>query len=77
MYSINDEGRQVGGKTGFSSNSQFFHQQLEGIFNGYSTCLAQNQERYIEVWLTRSPLEFIAGVAIGRNTCFCAYLENI
>lgn len=49
MSSINDEGRQIGGKVGFSSNAAFFDQQICGVFNGFSNCLAQNQERYIEV----------------------------
>lgn len=68
MSSINDEGRQVGGKLGYSSNSDFFYQQVEGIFNGYSTCLAQNQERYIELWVEKQGLFHIVDRAADK---FC------
>ena len=56
MYAINDSGRKVSGKVGFSSTRHFFEQQIDGIFNGYSACLAQNQERYIEVWTEKLAL---------------------
>lgn len=56
MEAINDDGRQVGGKVGFSSTSQFFNQQIKEVFNGYRACLAQNQEFYIEVWIEKKGL---------------------
>ena len=56
MEAINDDGRQIGGKVGFSSTSQFFLQQIDGVFNGYKSCLAQNQELYIEVWIEKKGL---------------------
>ena len=56
MEAINDDGRQVGGKVGFSSTSQFFNQQIKSVFNGYKACLAQNQERYLEVWIEKKGL---------------------
>lgn len=68
MSSINDDGRQVGGKVGFSSNSQFFHQQMDELFNGHTACLAQNQERHIEVWVEKQGLFHIADRASQR---FC------
>lgn len=56
MEAINDEGRQVSGKVGFSSTRQFFQQQIKSVFNGYSACLAENQERNIEVWIEKQGL---------------------
>ncbi len=56
MYAINDEGREVGLKTGFSSTSQFFRQSTDELFKGYSACLAENQPRYIEVWVEKRGL---------------------
>jgi hypothetical protein len=68
MYAINDDGRQVGGKVGFSSTSQFFNQQIKDVFNGYKACLAQNQERYLEVWIEKKGLFHVVD-PISKRFC--------
>ena len=68
MGSINDDSRQVGGKIGFSSNNDFFQQQISGVFNGHTACLAHNQERYIEVWVEKQGLFHIVDRASKK---FC------
>ena len=56
---INDDGRQVSGKVGFSSTRQFLDQQIKGVFNGFSNCLAQSQENHIEIWIEKLGLYHI------------------
>jgi len=56
---INDDGRQVSGKVGFSSTRQFLEQQVEGVFNGYSACVAHSQENHIEIWVEKLGLYHI------------------
>ncbi len=68
MEAINDDGRQIGGKVGFSSSGQFFRQQIKDVFHGYTSCLAQNQERYIEVWIEKRGLFHIVE-PISRLFC--------
>lgn len=56
---INDDGRQVSGKVGFSSTRQFLDQQIKGVFNGFSNCLAQSQENHVEIWIEKLGLYHI------------------
>ena len=68
MEAINDDGRQIGGKVGFSSTSRFFKQKIKEVFNGYSSCLAQSQEFYIEVWIEKKGLFHIVD-PIAKKFC--------
>ena len=68
MWAINDDGRKISGKVGFSSTREFLDQQIEGVFNGYSACLAQTQERHIEVWIEKQGLYHIVEPVVKK---FC------
>ena len=53
---ITDEHRTVTGKTGFENRESFISQELSLMFDGYGRCMAQKQERYLELWIEKAAL---------------------
>ena len=58
-YAITDRVRSVSAKRGFENLEQFINQELRNMFNGYSRCRVQGQEKYIEVWVEKDTLKKI------------------
>lgn len=53
---IIDEHRSVTDKLGFQNCEQFIRQEMAGLFTGFNLCLAQKQDRYIELWIEKAAL---------------------
>ncbi|NIA09555.1 MAG: hypothetical protein GWP10_07470 [Nitrospiraceae bacterium] len=56
---IEDRTRRVSGKRGFDNPVQFINQQVKGFLKGYSRCLVQDQENYVEIWVEKDALSRI------------------
>lgn len=53
---ISDETRILTPRVGFENSKQFIRQEIDGLFSGYSRCVAQDQQNYIEVWIEKQTL---------------------
>jgi hypothetical protein len=58
-HAITDRVRSVSEKRGFENLEQFIKQELRNMFQGYSRCRVQGQEKYIEVWVEKDTLKRI------------------
>jgi hypothetical protein len=56
---IEDRTRRVSGKRGFNNPDEFIKQELDCFLNGYSRCLVQGQENYVELWIEKDALSSI------------------
>lgn len=56
---IEDRTRRVSGKRGFDDPDQFIKQEVKGFLKGYSRCLVQDQENYVEIWVEKDALSRI------------------
>ncbi|MDA9762207.1 hypothetical protein N9C84_03960 [Desulfobacterales bacterium] len=53
---ITDEHRALTPKLGFEDTQDFIEQELCGFLTGYNRCMAQKQERYLELWIEKAAL---------------------
>jgi len=53
---LEDRTRTVTAKRGYSSLESFVYGELNGFMYGYSRCLVQGQDKYIEVWTEKDAL---------------------
>jgi hypothetical protein len=53
---IIDEHRTVTAKLGFENTREFIEQELGVFLEGYGRCMAQKQDRYIEIWIEKAAL---------------------
>jgi hypothetical protein len=53
---ITDEHRSTTPKIGFTDVRQFVDQEMRTFLEGYGRCMAQKQERYIEIWIEKAAL---------------------
>lgn len=56
---IEDRTRRVSGKRGFNDPDEFIKQEVKGFLKGYSRCLVQGQENYVEIWVEKDALSRI------------------
>ncbi|MBF0477634.1 MAG: hypothetical protein HQK59_17775, partial [Deltaproteobacteria bacterium] len=54
--SIEDRGRRVSAKLGFTSPEAFLEQELKSFLEGYSRCLVQEQRNHLELWIEKDAL---------------------
>jgi hypothetical protein len=53
---LEDRSRRMSGKKGFESIKEFIEHEVDGFLDGYTRCLVQGQDKYIEVWLEKDAL---------------------
>ena len=53
---ITDEHRILTGKLGFENPDEFIKQEVYHFLRGYDRCMAQKQDRYIELWIEKAAL---------------------
>ena len=53
---LEDATRRVTGKKGFENLQDFIDQETDGFLWGYTRCLVQGQDKYIEVWVEKNAL---------------------
>jgi hypothetical protein len=53
---LEDRSRRVSDKRGFESLKDFVEQEVDYFLDGYTRCLVQGQEKYIEVWVEKDAL---------------------
>ena len=53
---ISDEHRVLTDKLGFENPAQFIEQEIRYLFSGYDRCMAQRQDRYLELWIEKAAL---------------------
>lgn len=54
---IEDRTRRVSSKRGYTDAEEFLKYQVEGMkYNGFSRCMVQGQEKYIELWVEKDAL---------------------
>jgi hypothetical protein len=53
---ISDETRVLTYKRGSESPEQFIRQDMDNFLRGYSRCVAQDQENFIEIWIEKQAL---------------------
>ena len=58
-YAITDRIRSVSAKRGFENLEQFIKLELRNMFQGYSRCRVQGQDKYIEIWVEKDTLKRI------------------
>ncbi len=56
---MEDRVRRVSTKRGFEDSDQFIKRDLEDFLTGYTRCLVQGQENYVEVWCEKDALSQI------------------
>lgn len=56
---IEDRTRRVSGKRGFNDPGEFIKQEVGSFLKGYSRCLVQDQENYVEIWIEKDALSRI------------------
>ncbi len=56
---LEDRVRRVSAKRGFNDADDFIDRSLNHFLRGYSRCLVQGQERYVEVWCEKDALSAI------------------
>lgn len=56
---IEDRTRKVSDKRGYNDPDEFIEQELSYLLNGYSRCLVQDQENYVEIWIEKDALSRI------------------
>lgn len=65
---IIDDHRTVTPKLGFENREEFIQQELGYLFEGYGRCMAQKQDRYLEIWIEKAALLHIVKPIADR---FC------
>ena len=55
-HAISDETRVLTGKRGYDSVEEFIQSEMRWMLNGYSRCVAQDQEYHIEIWIEKQAL---------------------
>lgn len=53
---ITDQHRVTTPKEGYHNKQEFIESELEWLFKGYSRCMAQKQDNYIELWIEKAAL---------------------
>jgi len=53
---ITDEHRVTTPKIGFTDMREFVDSEMDNFLSGYSRCMAQKQENYIEIWIEKAAL---------------------
>lgn len=53
---LEDRSRRMSGKRGFESVETFLDQEMDNFLQGYTRCLVQGQDKYIEVWVEKDAL---------------------
>jgi hypothetical protein len=53
---ITDEHRVTTPKIGFTDVRQFVDSEMDNFLSGYTRCMAQKQENYIEIWIEKAAL---------------------
>ncbi|RJR26566.1 MAG: hypothetical protein C4582_01515 [Desulfobacteraceae bacterium] len=53
---LEDRGRHVTDKKGFTDHQEFLTEQVDGFLEGYSRCLVQDQPAYVELWYEKDAL---------------------
>lgn len=56
---MEDRTRTVSDKKGFQDQATFLKQELDSFLVGYSRCLVQQQENYVELWVEKDALSSI------------------
>ena len=56
---IEDRTRRVSGKRGFNDPGEFIKREVKSFLKGYSRCLVQDQENYVEIWVEKDALSRI------------------
>lgn len=56
---MEDRTRRVSAKRGFHDMSEYIRFQLDTFMKGYSRCLVQQQENYVELWVEKDALSRI------------------
>lgn len=64
-YVLEDRSRRISGKRGFESLKDFIEQEVDNFLDGYTRCLVQGQDKYIEVWVEKDAL-----MRLVRNTVY-------
>jgi len=65
---ITDEHRTTTPKLGFQNREEFIQNELDILLEGYTRCMAQKQERYLELWIEKAALLHIVKPIADR---FC------
>jgi hypothetical protein len=53
---ITDEHRVTTPKIGYTDTKEFVDSEMDNFLSGYSRCMAQKQENYIEIWIEKAAL---------------------
>lgn len=54
---IEDKTRRVSGKRGYADAEEFLRLQVDAMqYTGFSLCLVQGQEKYVELWVEKDAL---------------------
>lgn len=53
---ITDEHRTITNKPGYESKEEYIRREMYWLFSRYDRCMAQKQERYLEVWIEKAAL---------------------
>jgi hypothetical protein len=53
---LEDRSRTAASKRGYENMKQFIHDEIDDFLEGYTRCLVQGQEKYIEVWTEKDAL---------------------
>lgn len=53
---ITDEHRVTTPKIGYTDIREFIQSEMDNFLSGYSRCMAQRQENYIEIWIEKAAL---------------------
>lgn len=53
---LEDRGRRLSRKRGFTDHQEFFDKDLDFFLEGYARCLVQDQDNYVELWYEKEAL---------------------